>query len=466
MAQTFIDPWAFQKGMDYGERQRQAAQKFNEDMFDLQQSREQRDYNQAKQREIDQYAVPEKILSSQLNLAQTEEKMGGLQAEQTIRSAVENIVNADGQRVTLNAGDPNSINYIQQVAQQMRDRGDTRSANLLMTRELPQFALRAANATPDLSQRADILNKGGLIPPDVKILRNAGGGYDIQQGGTMVAQNVGGAVAEDWLTKAVDKVRPGLATSTLAGEVAQNKAELQQSQYNINLQRAALLKEQENKLQVETDRRTRINDLTLNAVDTLSNPNATPEEKKQAQTVLDSVRTMSMAEKGTVPKQEKTNMLQSLMAGQPTAAKPGLNLPPLPAGATPNVPKSIRQNNPLNLVDPKTGQIRTFDSLKEGSEAGLKDLQLKISGNSPAFKARFGVGPATPAKLAETWAPANAPGNSANQTANYAKTIAEGLGIGLNDPIPNTQGAVLRAAAAMAAFESGDKTFAPFGKPK
>jgi hypothetical protein len=104
--------------------------------------------------------------------------------------------------------------------------------------------------------------------------------------------------------------------------------------------------------------------------------------------------------------------------------------------------------------------------LKEGSEAGLKDLQLKISGNSPAFKARFGVGPATPAKLAETWAPANAPGNSANQTANYAKTIAEGLGIGLNDPIPNTQGAVLRAAAAMAAFESGDKTFAPFGKPK
>lgn len=457
MAQTFIDPWAFQKGVDYGERQRQAAQKFNEDMFDLQQSREQRDYNQAKQREIDQYAVPEKILSSQLNLAQTEEKMGGLQAEQTIRSAVENIVNADGQRVTLNAADPNSINYIQQIAQQMRDRGDTRSANLLMTRELPQFALRAANATPDLSQRADILNKGGLIPSDVKILRNAGGGYDIQQGGTVVAQNVGGAVAEDWLTKAVDKVRPGLATSTLAGEVAQNKAELQQSQYNINLQRAALLKEQENKLQVETDRRTRINELTLNAVDTLSDPNATPEEKKQAQTVLDSVRSMSMAEKGTVPKQEKTNMLQSLMAGQPTAAKPGSNLPPLPAGPTSKEPLSIRQNNPLNLVDPKTGQIRTFGSMKEGTAAGLADLQLKLSGQSAAYRSRFGNQPVTPSRLTETWAPADAPGNNATQTKNYATIVAKNLGIGPNDPIPNTPEVARIVAQTMANFEAGKK---------
>jgi hypothetical protein len=263
------------------------------------------------------------------------------------------------------------------------------------------------------------------------------------------------------LTKAVDKVRPGLATSTLAGEVAQKKAEIQQSQYDINLQRAALLKEQENKLQVETDRRTRINDLTLNAVDTLSNPNATPEEKKQAQTVLDSVRSMSMAEKGTQPKQEKTNLLQSLMGGQPTpGAAPAQNLPPLPAGAKPTTskePLSIRQNNPLNLVDPKTGQIRTFGSMKEGTAAGLADLQLKLSGQSAAYRSRFGSQPVTPARLTETWAPADAPGNNATQTKNYATIVAKNLGIGPNDPIPNTPEVARIVAQTMANFEAGKK---------
>ena len=122
---------------------------------------------------------------------------------------------------------------------------------------------------------------------------------------------------------------------------------------------------------------------------------------------------------------------------------------------TAGAPISVRQNNPLNLTDPKTGKIRSFDTPEQGKEAGLKDLQSKIAGTSEAYKAKFGNQPVTPERLAETWSPAGAKGNSKESTANYAKAIADAAGIKVNEPIENTTQTRDKVFNAMASFESG-----------
>ena len=122
---------------------------------------------------------------------------------------------------------------------------------------------------------------------------------------------------------------------------------------------------------------------------------------------------------------------------------------------TAGAPISVRQNNPLNLTDPKTGKIRSFDTPEQGREAGLKDLQSKIAGTSEAYKAKFGNQPVTPERLAETWSPANAKGNSKESTANYAKAIADAAGIDVNQPIENTTQTRDKVFNAMASFEAG-----------
>ena len=120
-----------------------------------------------------------------------------------------------------------------------------------------------------------------------------------------------------------------------------------------------------------------------------------------------------------------------------------------------NVPMSVRNNNPGNLVDTKTGEPTTFKTPEAGKAALDKDLDLKISGNSPAYKARFGEAPVTPANLAEVWAPASAKGNSQASTSNYGASIAKALGIKPTDPIPNTPEAKAKVSQAIAQFEAG-----------
>jgi hypothetical protein len=126
--------------------------------------------------------------------------------------------------------------------------------------------------------------------------------------------------------------------------------------------------------------------------------------------------------------------------------------------AAPGAPVSVRQNNPGNLVD-KNGNIRTFASLAEGEKALEDDLKLKLSGQSPAVKERFGPQVGTfmsPALLAETWAPSTAKGNTVQSTQNYANAIAKGLGISdVTAQIPNTPEALAKAKAAITQFESG-----------
>jgi hypothetical protein len=121
-------------------------------------------------------------------------------------------------------------------------------------------------------------------------------------------------------------------------------------------------------------------------------------------------------------------------------------------------PVSVRNNNPGNLVDPKTGQIRTFATPAEGQAALDQDVGLKLSGQSPIVKERFGPQVGTfmsPALLAETWAPATAPGNSPESTANYAKVIADRLGIDPTAAIPNTPEAKKAVMEAITQFEAG-----------
>jgi hypothetical protein len=126
--------------------------------------------------------------------------------------------------------------------------------------------------------------------------------------------------------------------------------------------------------------------------------------------------------------------------------------------AAPGAPRSVRQNNPGNLVD-KNGVIRTFATLAEGEKALEDDLRLKLSGQSPAVKERFGPQVGTfmsPALLAETWAPSTAKGNTVQSTQNYGNAIAKALG--MTDPtaqIPNTPEALAKAKAAIAQFEAG-----------
>lgn len=129
---------------------------------------------------------------------------------------------------------------------------------------------------------------------------------------------------------------------------------------------------------------------------------------------------------------------------------------PMQGSAAPQggVPLSVRNNNPGNIVGPD-GQFRVFSSPQEGQAALLSDLQLKLSGQSPAYKARFGNQPVTPTTLAETWSPASAKGNSPESTANYSKFISQQLGIAPNQPIPNTPQALQAVASAISQFEAG-----------
>ena len=126
--------------------------------------------------------------------------------------------------------------------------------------------------------------------------------------------------------------------------------------------------------------------------------------------------------------------------------------------AAPGAPRSVRQNNPGNLVD-KNGVIRTFATLAEGEKALEDDLKLKLSGQSPAVKERFGPQVGTfmsPALLAETWAPSTAKGNTPQSTQNYGNAISKALGMtDVTAQIPNTPEALAKAKAAITQFEAG-----------
>jgi hypothetical protein len=142
------------------------------------------------------------------------------------------------------------------------------------------------------------------------------------------------------------------------------------------------------------------------------------------------------------------------IVGTPAPAAP--TAAPAPGAA----PLSVRNNNPGNLRDTKTGEFLKFDTLEAGQKALDEDLKIKLSGQSPAVKQRFGEAAniMTPSLLAETWSPSTAPGNTPESTSNYAKFIADKLGIDPTAVIPNTPEARKIVANAITEFESGQKT--------
>jgi hypothetical protein len=127
------------------------------------------------------------------------------------------------------------------------------------------------------------------------------------------------------------------------------------------------------------------------------------------------------------------------------------------AGVEADQPLSVRNNNPGNLKDPKTGELRVFATPQEGQKALEDDLQGKISGQSPALKQRFGDtgGFVSPAMLAEAWSPSTAAGNTPESTINYGAHIAAKLGIDPTAKIPNTPEARAAVAQGIKEFESG-----------
>jgi hypothetical protein len=137
-----------------------------------------------------------------------------------------------------------------------------------------------------------------------------------------------------------------------------------------------------------------------------------------------------------------------VLPGGMTGTTPGAST------GTATTPVSVRNNNPGNIVGPD-GKFLSFPTPEAGDAALRNDLSLKLSGQSPAYKAKFGNTPVTPLTLAETWSPASAKGNSPESTANYSKFIADKLGIAPNQPIPNTPQALQAVKSAITQFEAG-----------
>lgn len=136
-------------------------------------------------------------------------------------------------------------------------------------------------------------------------------------------------------------------------------------------------------------------------------------------------------------------------------AAPAVAAPAAPTEGKGNVPVSVRNNNPGNLVDQKTGKFIVFDTPEEGEAALDADVEAKLSNKSASYKRRFGDLPVTPARLTETWAPAKAIGNTPKSTNNYSAEIAKELGIGTDDVIPNTPEAIEAVKRVITRVESG-----------
>lgn len=90
-----------------------------------------------------------------------------------------------------------------------------------------------------------------------------------------------------------------------------------------------------------------------------------------------------------------------------------------------NIP--TRQNNPGDLKDPQTGQLRTFNSPQEGWAALTHDISSKMQGATSTGLS----GNSTLQDFSHVWAPAS----DNNDPVSYANNLASQLGGNPNDPI-------------------------------
>lgn len=80
---------------------------------------------------------------------------------------------------------------------------------------------------------------------------------------------------------------------------------------------------------------------------------------------------------------------------------------------------AIKNNNPGNLKDPKTGGFRSFSSPQEGYTALMNDLQAKVSGGSSTGL----TGDSTLFDFSKTYAPSSDKNNPAQYTVNLANHL-------------------------------------------
>lgn len=114
---------------------------------------------------------------------------------------------------------------------------------------------------------------------------------------------------------------------------------------------------------------------------------------------------------------------------------------------------AVRNNNPGNIKDPKTGTFRQFATSQEGYAALLNDLQAKQQGTTTT-----GLGPSsTLVDFASKYAPAN----DKNNVGQYAANLANKIGAR-----PDTQLSKLDLAKWAAAVADNEDKSSPFAGQK
>lgn len=120
-------------------------------------------------------------------------------------------------------------------------------------------------------------------------------------------------------------------------------------------------------------------------------------------------------------------------------------------------PINVRNNNPGNMRG-SDGNFASYDSPKAGLDAMHRDLSLKVAGNSPVMKSKFGDNyQPTLRNVISTWAP-----DSENDTAHYLDFVAKHAGIDPDSPISETD--IPKIMQPMVQMEGGQKASQYFGK--
>jgi hypothetical protein len=121
-------------------------------------------------------------------------------------------------------------------------------------------------------------------------------------------------------------------------------------------------------------------------------------------------------------------------------------------------PLSVRNNNPGNMRPVGSSEgFQQFSTPEEGLMAMRKDLEAKISGNSPAMTGKFGSGyTPTLANVISTWAPPEE-----NDTLSYIQNVSQKTGISPDQPL--TSDDIDKVQSAMIEQEGGQAASAYFG---
>ena len=119
--------------------------------------------------------------------------------------------------------------------------------------------------------------------------------------------------------------------------------------------------------------------------------------------------------------------------------------------ASKDMPLSVRNNNPGNIRG-KDGEFLKFATPQQGLAAMENDLKAKISGNSPAMKAKYGENYVpTIESVINVYAPP-----SENDTKSYVATVAKETGIDPKKPLTTED--IAKIMPAMIKVEGGSKS--------